>query len=262
MIFNEIDRKKEENTAEIRQFFFDYLDRVNYKGTFGIAKFSSVYNDLMPVQQENVKNTLKEQFYNFMDTGSIISLGIFYTSDIIDCINVEKNGKIDMDRWNLYSDEYQHLNKMLKEIGKEIADTFNGIAYPPTTETPAEQIKNVKDYYHKTISHRLIAEYAGIGWRGKSELIITENRGPAVRFASVLINIPIIQGSKIKSKCGDCTACLEACHFLKNKQNLEDYRENCRKFIFTLGLKHDICGRCIKACFRESIFKENFKSEI
>jgi epoxyqueuosine reductase QueG len=167
-----------------------------------------------------------------------------------------------VDRWNLYSDEYQHLNKMLKEISKQIANKFNGFAYPPTTETPAEQIENVKYYYHKTISHRLVAEYAGIGWRGKNELIITENRGPAVRFTSILINVPMIQGTKIESKCSNCAACLEVCQFLKYKEDLEDYRENCRKFIFTLGLKHDVCGKCIKACFRESIFKENFKSEL
>ena len=216
----------------------------------------------MPIQQEKLKETLKEQFKDFMDTGSIISLGIFYTPDIIDCINVEKNGKIDMDRWNLYSDEYQHLNNMLKEISKEIADKFNGIAFPPTTETPAEKIKNIKDYYQKTISHRLVAEYAGIGWRGKSELIITEERGPTVRFTSVPINIPMTQGSIIESKCGECSACLEVCPFLKYKENLEDYRENCRNFIFSFGLKHDVCGKCIKACFRDSIFKKKFISEI
>jgi len=248
------------NTNEIRQYFFNYLNKVNYKGTFGVAKFSSVYNDLMPVQQDNIKGKLKEQFNEFMDTGSIISLGIFYTPEIIDCINVEENGKIDMDRWNLYSDEYEHLNIMLKEKSKEIADNFNGIAYPPTTETPAEKIKNVKDYYQNTISHRLVAEYAGIGWRGKNELIITEDSGPTLRLTSILINIPMLQGSKIESKCGECTACLDICPFLNNKANLQDYREKCRKFIFSFGLKHDVCGKCIRACFRDSIFRKQFST--
>ena len=92
MTINEIEKKKEENTAKIRRYYFNYLSKVNYKGIFGVAKFSSVYNDLMPIQQERLKETLKEQFKYFMDTGSILSLGIFYTPDIIDCINVEKNG--------------------------------------------------------------------------------------------------------------------------------------------------------------------------
>ena len=260
MTINEIEKKQEENTSKIRQFFFDYLNKVNYKGILGVAKFSSVYNDLLPVQQDKLKEILKEPFKDFMDTGSIISIGIFYTPDIIDCINVEENGKIDMDRWNLYSDEYQHLNNMLKEISKEVADKFNAIVFPPTTEIPAEKINNVKEYYQHTISHRLVAEYAGIGWRGKNELIITEERGPTVRFTSILINIPMIQGSRIETKCGECKSCLDVCPFLKNKENLEDYRENCRKFIFSFGLKHDVCGKCIKACFRESIFKEQFES--
>ncbi|MFX1339499.1 MAG: hypothetical protein ACFFDK_12875 [Promethearchaeota archaeon] len=262
MTFNNIEKLKEENTIKIRQFFLDYLDRVNYKGTFGVAKFSSVYNDLMPVQQDNVKNKLKERFLDFMNTGSIISIGIFYAPDIIDCINVNRNDIIDLNRWNLYSDEYQHINDMLKVISKNIADEFNGIAYTPTTGTPSEQIKNVKDYYYKTISHRLVAEYAGVGWRGKSELIITEEKGPTIRFTSILINIPMIQGLKLESKCGECTACLEVCPILKNKEFLEDYRENCRKFLINLGLKHEVCGKCIKACFRESIYKRNFKAKL
>ena len=86
--------------------------------------------------------------------------------------------------------------------------------------------------------------------------------GPTLRLTSILINIPMLQGSKIESKCGECTVCLRVCPFLKNKENLEDYKENCRKFIFSFGLKHDVCGKCIKACFQESIFKEQFKSEI
>ncbi len=262
MTLSEKARMKAANTAKIRQFFFEYLDSVNYKGIFGVAKFSSVYNGLMHVQQDNIKNKLKEQFLEFMDTGSIISLGIFYYPDIIDGINVEKNGKIDIYRWNLYSDEYQHLNNMLKEISHKIAKKFNGIAYPPTTETPAEKIKNVTDYYNKTISHRLVAEYAGMGWRGKNELIITEEAGPTLRFSSILINIPLLQNSKIESKCGECAACLEICSFLDNKAKLEDYRENCRKFIISLGLKHDVCGKCIKACFRDGLFKEQFTSKI
>ena len=258
MIINNIKKKKEENTVKIRQFFFEYLRKVNYEGVFGVAKFSSVYNALMPIQQDALKRASKEQFEEFMKTGSIISLGIYYTPDIIDCIHHEENGEIDINRWNLYSDEYEHLNIMLKEISEEIGDKFNGIAFPPTTETPAELINNVVDYYGKTISHRLVAEYAGIGWRGKNELIITEDRGPTVRFTSVLINIPMIQGSRIEIKCGECTACLEACPILKNKEHLNDYREDCRKFLIFLGLKHDVCGKCIKACYRQSIFSKQF----
>jgi epoxyqueuosine reductase len=261
MSIGQLQEQKTENTIEIRNYFISYLRKVNYKGIFGVAKFSAVYKELMPVQQDKLKNILKQQLEDYIKIGSIISLGIFYPPDIIDCINVNINGKLDKDLWNRYSDEYQHLNDKLKYISRKIAKKFKLFAFPPTTGVPAENIRNVIDYYPHTISHRVVAEHAGIGWRGKSELIITKTHGPAVRFTSILCNLPLIQGEKIENMCGECTACLKVCPILKNKDKLEDYREDCREFLISLGLKHDICGKCIKACYRDSIFKDKFKSE-
>jgi epoxyqueuosine reductase QueG len=259
MGLNRIKNEKTKNTAQIQQYFIDYLEKVKYKGTFGIAEFSSVYNDLMPVQQSKLKEATKGRLKEFKDTGSIISLGIFYLAEIIDCINVQKNGVIDKERWDVYSDEYQHINEMLINISEELAQKYNGIAIPPTTEAMAKTINSVIEFYPHTISHRVVAEHAGAGWRGKSELIITETYGPAVRFTSILINIPLIYNKKIERRCGECTACLDVCSFLKNKGKLEDYRENCNSYLTSLGLKHHVCGKCIKACFRDSIYGEKFR---
>lgn len=259
MVLDRIKNEKTKNTVQIQDYYFDYLEKIKYKGTFGIAKFSTVFNDLMPLQQEKLNETLKGRLKEFKDTGSIISLGIFYPGEIIDCINAQKNGVIDMERWDLYSDEYQHLNDMLIDASNQIAQKYIGIAFPPTTEAMAKSINSVIEFYPYTISHRVVAEHAGVGWRGKSELIITDTHGPAVRFTSVLINIPLNQNKKIESKCGECTACIEVCPFLKNKESLKDYRENCNNFLNSLGLEHHVCGKCVKACFRDSIYREKFR---
>ncbi|MBY8982353.1 MAG: epoxyqueuosine reductase [Candidatus Lokiarchaeota archaeon] len=249
---------KEVNIRKIEHFFLDYLKNIKYKGIFGIANFSSVHNNLIPEQQEKLRILLQAQFDDFLKLGSIISLGIFYHPEIIECINLVNDGKIDKESWNKYANEYEYLNKLLKDISNKIAFKFNGIAIPPTTGTPSANVNNVIDYFPKTISHRLVAEYAGIGWRGKNELLITEQFGPALRLVSILINIPLIQGNRIESKCGSCRACLDVCHILKNKNNLEDYRENCRKYLVALGLNHDVCGKCIKTCIKKGIFKDTF----
>jgi len=253
-----LDNKKE-NTLKIRDIFFNYLQRINYEGIIGVAKFSNVYKDLMPVQQGKLKNVLGNKLGDFLKNGSIISIGICYPSNIIDCINVKENGKINKIKWNKYAEEYYHLNLMLKEIGAQIAKKFNFFSFPPTTGVPAENITNVIDYYSHTISHRVVAEHAGLGWRGKNELLISKIHGPIVRFTSILANIPLNKGQKMENQCGECSACLDACSILKKKELLKDYRENCRKYIISLGLKHDICGKCIKACYIDSIFKEKFK---
>ena len=158
---------KNENTLKIRDIFFNYLQRINYEGIIGVAKFSNVCKDLMPVQQGKLKNVLGNKFGDFLKNGSIISIGICYPSNIIDDINVKENGKINKIKWNKYAEEYYHLNLMLKEIGAQIAKKFNFFSFPPTTGVPAENITNVIDYYSHTISHRVVAEHAGLGWRGK-----------------------------------------------------------------------------------------------
>ncbi|MFX1237446.1 MAG: hypothetical protein ACFFAS_01030 [Promethearchaeota archaeon] len=253
----EIDLKTQKlnNTTQIQEIFLDYLNDHEYKGIFGIANFSAVYNELMPVQKDKLNNVLGQSLDLYKNSGSIISLGIFYPPKIIDCINIKKNGKKDNESWNLYAEEYAHLNEMLGEIGTKLANRFDGFNLPPTTGVPAEEVDYVADYFPHTISHRVVAEHAGIGWRGKNELLITTLFGPAVRFTSILCNLPLIQGKKIENQCGDCMACINACPILEKKDRLEDYREKCRKFIISLGLNQDVCGKCIKACFLEGTYK-------
>ncbi|MBO3803114.1 MAG: hypothetical protein JTT11_04455, partial [Candidatus Brockarchaeota archaeon] len=55
------------------------------------------------------------------------------------------------------------------------------------------------------------------------------------------------------------SACLDACSILKNKDRLEDYRENCRLFIKSLGLEQEVCGKCVAACYRKGAFEGRFK---
>ncbi|MBD3255168.1 MAG: hypothetical protein GF383_08740 [Candidatus Lokiarchaeota archaeon] len=255
MNLNDISRKNR-LTDEINHYFVEYLKQVNYTGLFGVAPFSSVYINLMPIQQNRLKKLLKSNLNNYMELGSIISLAIAYRSETIKNINSNRDGLVKKERWNLYSDKYEHLNNMLKEIGHKIAVKFKGIAIPPTTETPAENINYVSDYYQHTISHRLVAEHAGIGWRGKSELLITKMHGPAVRLTSVILKGPLVYGKMIIDGCGECNACLEACPILKKKYKLKNYREQCRLYIISLGLKHDVCGKCLKACYFNGRWKQ------
>ena len=157
----------------------------------------------------------------------------------------------------MYAKEYHEINRFLNVISKEIADFFGGIPIPATVE--GIDAKNVEDYYGLTISHRVVAENVGLGWRGKNELIVNEKFSCALRFASIVTDLPLIRGKKVESSCGRCEACLEACPILKNKDKLEDYRENCRRYIVQLRLEAEVCEKCIKACYHHSTFSDNFK---
>ncbi len=105
----------------------------------------------------------------------------------------------------------------------------------------------------------MAAELSGIGWRGKNELIVNPAHSCAIRLASVITDMPLERTDPIPDGCGECRACLDACTFLDNKDKLENYREQCRRYIVSLGLEHEVCGKCIKACFREGVHRDAFR---
>jgi epoxyqueuosine reductase QueG len=239
------------------ELFYGKLADIGYDGIMGVAKFQNVYNDLMPAQKTRLEQICGEKFQNLLSNGSMICIAVAYSEHAIDCIDTRlRNGTVDKTAWNVYAKEYQILNRILNITAKDIADRFDGISISPITGIT---VKKVEEYYGKTISHRVVAENAGLGWRGKNELIINEKLSCALRFASIITNLPLNHGKKLRTSCEECTACLEACPILKNKNKLQDYRENCRRYIINLGLEAEVCGKCIKACYRHSIYSYKFK---
>lgn len=227
------------NKAEIKNLFEDLLK--GKEGIMGVASFQEVFNNLMPIQQKKLTK---------LGTGkSLIVLGVFHSHEAIESIYMRKNGKTDYKAWNIYAREYHELNALLNNAARVIADYVTGVPIPATLEGVASRINRVEDYYALTISQRVGAELSGVGWRGKNELIVTKERGCALRFASVICPVTLPSGKKMENSCSDCIECLKVCPFLKKKQILKNYREQCRRFIVALGLDADVCGKCVKACY-------------
>lgn len=246
------------NFQRAKTFFNEELAKIGCDGVIGAASFKRVYNRLSLVQKNRLEDLCDKRFEYLRKNGSIICIGIAYPEYAIDCIDVRScDGTLDKDAWNMYAREYHRLNGVLNNISKDLADLFDGIFVPATVEGIA--VENVEEYYRKTVSHRVVAEDAGLGWRGKNELIINKRFSCALRFASVIVDRPLIHGRKVRPACGQCKACLNACPILRNKDRLKNYRESCRKYIAQLGLEGNVCGKCIKACYRQGIHSSMFK---
>jgi hypothetical protein len=247
--------KRLKNFRKVKSFFDEKLAQIGYEGVIGSADFRKVYDELMPIQRNKLKDICGEKFQNLMEIGSIICIGIAYP---VDCIDIRlHDGTLDKDSWNIYAREYHKVNKFLNAISGDIANFFGGTSIPATVE--GIPVRSVEEYYGMTISHRLVAENAGLGWRGKNELVVNERLSCALRFASVIAEFSLIHGAKVTSMCGECEACLQSCTLLKNKDRLKNYRENCRKYINQLRLEAEVCGKCVKACYRQSLFANKFK---
>ena len=61
-------------------------------------------------------------------------------------------------------------------------------------------------------THKAVARLAGLGWIGKSCLLVTPEAGPRVRWGTVLTDAPMTGvGWPLENGCGACRACVEIC---------------------------------------------------
>lgn len=248
----------EMNAKSIKQWVKEEILNRGFKGTCGIANFSDVYYNLMPVQKREVEKICGNNMNIFLRKGSIISIAVFHTEGAIKSINTIKYGKVDYERWNIYADEYNVVNNVLNSVSEKLCSLLVGIPLKATAEEKG--IRSVEEYYPLAkISHRVVAEHAGVGARGKNELIVTKQNGSAVRFTSFITQQELERDKKEKDLCGDCRACIDSCRILQRKEELRNYRQQCMQKINALNLHYPVCGICVKACYGNGNWKKSFR---
>jgi epoxyqueuosine reductase QueG len=233
--------------------------RQGLKCAMGVASFKAVHGALMPVQKTMLGKVADESLHQMLENGSFISIAYAYKPYAIEAIAHGSEKTWDKDRWNVYARAYARLNRALNETSAVIAEEIGGIAIPATVEGLSSRVSNVEDYYARRISHRVAAELSGVGWRGKNELIVNPLYGPAIRLASIVTANSVTRTPPQVQTCGDCRACLDVCKFLDHKNQLDNYREQCRKYLVHLALEDEVCGKCIKACLKDSLYADQFR---
>jgi len=243
------------NAKSVKQWVKGEILKRGFNGTCGIADFSDIYNDLMPVQRREVEKICGDNMNTLFRKGSVISIAVFHTENAIKSINTIKDGKVDYERWNIYADEYNVVNNVLNDICDELVSVLFGVPLKATVE--GKEIRSVEDYYPLAkISHRVVAEHAGVGARGKNELIVTRHNGSALRFTSFITPEELERDKKVKDLCGDCRVCLDSCRILQRKEELRNYRQQCMQKIDALNLHYQVCGICVKACYEKGNWRK------
>ncbi len=247
-----------ENYMRVEAALTEEGARRGLRHAMGVAPFKAVHDTLLSAQKETLKGISENGFEELMRDGSVISIAYAYPHYAVEAIASGAEGKWNKERWNIYSRAYARLNKALNETSSAIAAVVGGIAIPATIEGIASKVDTVEEYYASRVSHRVAAELSGVGWRGRHELIIHPVYGPAIRLASILTPQPITRTQPLNKSCNGCHACEDACKFLKHKDKLDNYREQCRRYINYLGLEDEVCGKCIKACVRDGVYAASF----
>jgi len=119
-------------------------------------------------------------------------------------------------------------------------------------------------------SSKMAAHLAGLGWIGKSCLLVTPEAGPRVRWATVLTDAPLAPtgtpmapgespGAKYGGECGECRACVEVCPaqaftgrvFRADEgRDARYHAEACSAYVRSVKDQtgHRVCGMCLKVC--------------
>ncbi|MHA2160293.1 MAG: hypothetical protein ACXABE_15475, partial [Candidatus Thorarchaeota archaeon] len=145
----------ERNTLELETFFQKLLVNENEEGDLGVTSFQIVYNELMPVQKEKIREITGDQFSLLYESGSIICIGVSYRDPVIDFIDEKQNGNPDYKLWNDYAKEYNRINQVLNRMAGSIAARFDGIPLKATIGGDIGYINHVSEYSPMVISHRV-----------------------------------------------------------------------------------------------------------
>ena len=162
-----------------------------------------------------------------------------------------------------YWHEYNRVNRLLNKLAQQTVEWienrgFEAIDRPATVDDIDEHS------LFSLLPHKTVATRAGLGWIGKSALLITKEYGAAIRLASVVTDAPFASGiAQTKSLCGRCMVCAKACPAdapLGKNWNANICREDffdavaCYKNSLKMGQMvcnsraAVICGICVAVC--------------
>lgn len=163
----------------------------------------------------------------------------------------------------LYKWHYRQANNLLDKIAFILSQKIidRGFRALPI---PASQIVDW-NAQRGHVSHRVLGEAAGLGWRGRNNLLVSEEYGSQIRLVSVLTDMVLKPDQPVEQGCGECSRCVSVCPVRALGKNPGDYDlEKCynllTEFSRMKGIGQHICGVCVKVC-PGMVRKENVEGE-
>lgn len=205
----------------------------------------------------DMKGFVDEKFGNFSYG---ISVARKLDDNIIDLI--KKGPTVE------YYDHYNQVNDELLDVSQKIAEDLNRINIQTIVIRPTVTTEELDSIYKETqrteVSHKMVATRAGLGWIGKTGLLVTKVFGPRLRLTTILTNTVLTPESKPydMSECGTCRICVKCCparaangkswNILVDRDkflNANKCREMCAAFgKEALNKESHICGICMAVC--------------
>jgi epoxyqueuosine reductase len=220
-------KKEEENYEQLNRFAIQ-----EGASLFGVAETSAVkdkFHSLSPKALQGLDRAIAIGFH----------LSDRVMEDIIDGPT------------KLYFFHYQRVNVLLDELALKVTHFIQSRGWH-ALPIPASQILDwEKQRAH--LSHKHVAQKAGLGWIGRNNLLVTSQFGSRQRLITVLTSMPLKIDDPLPWGCGDCRACMPSCPSQSIKERPEDFDHigcyhQIKALVKAAGISQNICGLCVKAC--------------
>jgi epoxyqueuosine reductase QueG len=153
-----------------------------------------------------------------------------------------------------YQEEYLRLNAALDDASGTLVEALRAHGHAAERVVATAGGNGPPPFPHKTA-----ATTAGLGWIGKTALLVSPSFGPAIRLATVFTDLKLPCGEPVvESRCGACRNCVDACPAGCGRD--VQWRAGMpREQLFDAGAcRHhmaqfrrvdaEICGICVAAC--------------
>lgn len=178
-------------------------------------------------------------------------------------VNEIKNG-VTLEYCNLYNEIDARLNGIVEEMSNFLHSRGIDNQFIRANVEEGEPDSEFRKTLRYNYSHKMAATRAGIGWIGKTDLLISERFGPRLQLAGLVTDYPFEEpGIPVnESRCGNCTVCVEACpgqaangRLWNTGVDRDEFfdafkcRETCRRRSWAgIRKEADLCGVCVSVC--------------
>jgi epoxyqueuosine reductase len=185
-----------------------------------------------------------------------ISFGIVLPHTIVDQLPHRTNRAVAV---SYRHHSYEVINQRLDFLVSRVSSLLQREGYHALPISAAKRVDDER--LCAAFSHKLAAHLAGLGWIGKSCLLVTPEEGPRVRWATVLTDAPLpVTGKPMEERCGGCNECVEICPvhaFTGEVFRASEPRERrydaskCDRYFIAMKRKDAelaVCGLCLYVC--------------
>lgn len=183
-----------------------------------------------------------------------IVIGILHSREALMENNLERPAQ--------YYSEYIEGNTRLTNLANATADFLVASGYRAWAKNKSAVI--LDDDLRTVLPHKTVATLAGLGWIGKSAVLVTPETGSGLRISVVLTNASLDCGKPVTmSHCPEsCTVCTDICPGHAQRGGLWDNTKDRAEFFDAqacdtaskaranrlLDVDENVCGLCIANC--------------